>query len=250
MTDVPARLRTARIQEGLDIEALAARTKISPAFLIALERGAYDELPGDFYARAFLKIYAREVHLPADEVVSEYDASRLQAQPVEDSRAVGPEAPRPASSSRLWPTRSVHGALAPIATLVLLVVVVAMRSRPVEKHAGIEGAVGTTGVSQAGLVPSAPPPAAEAAPQKLVVDIRPSGVVWVAASADGRRVVYRLVQPGEHVTVEGAKELTFRIGNAAAFAYTVNGVPGKTLGGPDEIREFQITRQNFRTFSR
>jgi hypothetical protein len=239
------------MQEGLAIEALAARTKISPAFLIALERGAYDELPGDFYARAFLKVYARELHLPADEVVSEYDASRTQAQPVQGNRAVEPEAPIPASPLWSSPTiRSARGIWAPVATLVLLLVVVAMRSRPVEKPAGIEGAVGTTGVARAGLAPSAPPPAAEAAPQKLVVDIRPSGVVWVAASADGKRVVYRLVQPGEHVTVEGVKELTFRIGNAAAFAYAINGVPGKTLGGPDEIREFQITRQNFRTFSR
>jgi transcriptional regulator with XRE-family HTH domain len=249
VTDVAARLRTARIQEGLGIEALAARTKINPSFLIALERGAYDELPGDFYARAFLKVYARELHLPADEVVSEYDASRVQAQPADDSLPVEPEAPRLAATMRLSPAiRSVQGTLAPTATLLLVVVMLAMRSRPVEEHARIEGAVGTTGVARAGLVPSAPPPAA--APQKLVVDIRPSGVVWVAASADGKRVLYRLVQPGEHVTVDGAKELTFRIGNAAAFAYAINGVPGKTLGGPDEIREFRITRENFRTFSR
>ena len=72
----------------------------------------------------------------------------------------------------------------------------------------------------------------------------------MAATADGASVIYRLLKPGEQVVVEGRKELSFRIGNAAAFVYAINGVPGKALGGPDEVREFDITADNYQTFRR
>jgi hypothetical protein len=72
----------------------------------------------------------------------------------------------------------------------------------------------------------------------------------VAATADGASVIYRLLKPGEQVVIEARKELSFRIGNAAAFAYAINGVPGKVLGGPDEVKEFDITPDNYQTFRR
>jgi hypothetical protein len=87
-------------------------------------------------------------------------------------------------------------------------------------------------------------------PEKLVLEIHPAGPTWVTGAADGKRVLYRLLAPGEHVTVEARNDLTFRIGNAVAFTYAINGVPGKPLGGPDEVREFQITRENYRSFGR
>ncbi|MDQ3486676.1 MAG: helix-turn-helix domain-containing protein, partial [Acidobacteriota bacterium] len=54
MADVAARLRTARVQAGLTIEDLSARTKIKPAALAAIECGDFDRLPGEFFTRAFL----------------------------------------------------------------------------------------------------------------------------------------------------------------------------------------------------
>jgi hypothetical protein len=51
------------------------------------------------------------------------------------------------------------------------------------------------------------------------------------------------------VTIEG-RELTFRIGNAAAFEYSINGKAGKPVGGPDEVREFQITTSNYTSYLR
>jgi hypothetical protein len=72
----------------------------------------------------------------------------------------------------------------------------------------------------------------------------------VAATADGKSALYRLLKPGEQVVVEARNELSFRTGNAAAFVDTLNGVPGKPLGGPDEVREFDIRRENYLTFRR
>ena len=52
------------------------------------------------------------------------------------------------------------------------------------------------------------------------------------------------------MTLEAQRELAFRIGNAAAFEYSINGVTGKPLGGPGEVKEFAITPANFRSYAR
>ena len=75
-------------------------------------------------------------------------------------------------------------------------------------------------------------------------------MIWINAKADGVQAVYRLVQPGERLVIEARNDLTFRIGNAAAFVYTVNGVPGRALGASGEVVEFQITRENVHTYRR
>ena len=43
---------------------------------------------------------------------------------------------------------------------------------------------------------------ADAAAQSLRLEIRVNGPCWVSAVADGERVVYRLMQPGERTLVE------------------------------------------------
>ena len=77
-------LRRARERAGLEIEEISARTKIKPSFLRALETGHFEVLPGPFFTRTFLRTYAREVGVPPDEVVREYD--RLHGQPPRTSR--------------------------------------------------------------------------------------------------------------------------------------------------------------------
>jgi len=265
VTEISRRLRTAREGAGLSIEDIAAATKIRVSALQAMERGQFERLPGDFYARAFLKAYAREVRLPPDEIVHEYDASRPVAQPQPDTSGSRPQRERNAERAKVAPrARAPHLALPSLWPLILslprnagvlvafalvLLVTTLVRNRPAGERAPEQGAVGTSGVVEAPSVPLAAAPRPEA-PGKLTLEIHPSGPTWVTGAADGTRVLYRLIAPGEHVTVEARNDLTFRIGNAAAFSYTINGVPGKPLGGPDEVREFRITRENYRTFGR
>jgi cytoskeletal protein RodZ len=249
-------LRVARERAGLSIEEIAARTKIRAATLLALERGHYDQLPGDFYTRAYLKAYAREVCHPEEDILQEYDQLRgiAEPQPAPIPRAPAPRAPQPSTRPAhppvilRWPSRYTTPVVV-VLTVVLLVALLSLRptvtspsataARAPEVADAEATAPATVGTS--GHV---------AAPTQLVVDIRPSAPIWVAATADGTKAIYRLLQPGERVTVEARKELSFRIGNAGAFEYSVNGVPGKPLGGPDEVREFDITPENYQTYRR
>jgi len=65
-------LRSARERRGLDRARIERDTRIRERFLSALERGAYDELPGEVYARGFLRIYATYLGLDPDAMVALY----------------------------------------------------------------------------------------------------------------------------------------------------------------------------------
>jgi len=50
------RLKEQRLEKGVNLTALASRTKISKKHLIALEKCHFDELPeGDVYQKNFIK---------------------------------------------------------------------------------------------------------------------------------------------------------------------------------------------------
>jgi cytoskeleton protein RodZ len=251
VADLCRRLRGAREASGLSFEEISARTKIKASTLRALEAGAFDSLPGDFYTRAFLKNYSRELRLPVEEILAEFDALRRPPEPVL-VETVPASAPRPMQGPRTIVIRIPENAhiWAGGALAILVVIIIAVVTRPAPRAPSIEG----TPVAAATAPAPNPAPVGtagkDAPPQTLKIDIRPTAPVWVAATADGASVIYRLLKPGEQVVVEARKELSFRIGNAAAFVYSINGVPGKALGGPDEVREFDITADNYQTYRR
>ena len=61
VADIPTRLRDARKRAGLEIAEISAQTKIKPAFIAALERGHWEQLPGKFFTRAFLKLHDESI---------------------------------------------------------------------------------------------------------------------------------------------------------------------------------------------
>jgi hypothetical protein len=245
--DVSTRLRRARERAGLEIADISARTKIKPAFITAIETGHFETLPGHFFTRMFLKAYAREVRLSPDEVVRQFDLvhSTPEAVALPELAAVLEENPRPTPRPVL-PPRQPHRGWQMVAVTVGGLVVLALLTAP--------GTTRDPGVPAVADVPApAEPPrpigTTGGVPESLTIDIRPTEVIWVAAKADGHSALYKLLQPGQTVTLAG-KDFSFRIGNAAAFVYAINGAPGKSVGGVDEVREFQITTANYRGYLR
>lgn len=85
MDEIGQKLRAARVEKGLTIDDLQQKTKIQKRYLIAIEEGQFNQLPGDFYVRAFVKQYADEVGLNSAELLNEYDASMKKAEPVAEA---------------------------------------------------------------------------------------------------------------------------------------------------------------------
>ena len=84
----------------------------------------------------------------------------------------------------------------------------------------------------------------ETGAQSLRLEIRLNGPCWVSAVADGERVVYRLMQPGERTLVEARSVITLRVGDAGTVAYSINGATGRPLGRNGEAVTVRITNDN------
>lgn len=257
MTEVSALLRAARERAGLSVEEISSRTKIATAQLLAMERGEFERLPGEFFARAFLRNYAREVGLSPDDVVRAYDAERAPVAAEETEDPVGPTTTSESGPPSSWRFRlPAPRALWPLGVLVAAIVgMIAVNSRTAPVVSEPLDTIGTTGVLPAGgptggATPDTRATRAPVGADRLKIEIRPTGAMWVTATADGKRVVYRLMQPGERVILTADSEFTFRVGDAGAFEYSMNGAPARTLGEPGEVRQFRITRQNVEAFLR
>lgn len=72
MSELGTKLRDARIEKGYTLNTLQQMTKIQKKYLQAIEEGNYDEMPGSFYVRAFVKQYADMVGLDGDELLTQY----------------------------------------------------------------------------------------------------------------------------------------------------------------------------------
>ncbi|MCP1124697.1 DUF4115 domain-containing protein [Bacillus sp. 3103sda1] len=72
MTELGQKLKEARELKGFSIDQLQEVTKIQKRYLISIEEGNFSILPGDFYARAFIKQYAEAVGLNGEAVLEEY----------------------------------------------------------------------------------------------------------------------------------------------------------------------------------
>lgn len=76
-----ARLRSARLRRGLEIEDLATITKINPRYLRCLEEEALDQLPAAVYVQGFVRSFARCVGLDPTAAVTGYMARFEQRAP-------------------------------------------------------------------------------------------------------------------------------------------------------------------------
>lgn len=70
--EIGERLKEAREAKQLSLDRIQEITKIQKRYLVAIEEGNLNLLPGKFYARAFIKEYANAVGLNPDELLEEY----------------------------------------------------------------------------------------------------------------------------------------------------------------------------------
>lgn len=265
--DVGALLREARERRGISLDDLARATKIRAGILRAIETNRRDDLPAPIYLRAFVRAYAREVGMDPDDAVTRYlDQFRAADSVVPNASMSTPgENPRRASAHVQHPidlddrasVRKQWLAIAIVIAIGVLGYNLARQAQPLGSDSTPQ-----SDRTEPPRSPSQPQSRAETgtagSPEStaaasgdgriLHVEIRASGPCWLAASADGTRVVYRLLQPGEQLALDVKSEAVLRIGDAAAFAYSINGSPGRPLGGPGEPVTVHITTENFREF--
>jgi hypothetical protein len=107
--------------------------------------------------------------------------------------------------------------------------------------------------------PSAPP-AAEPAPPAvhdvahvsqsdlLRLVVQPTDRCWVHIVADGSVVFSREMSAGEREVSEARDRFVVTVGNAGAFSYTINDVPGRPLGADGKVVKVRIDRATLPEF--
>ncbi|MFD1456047.1 helix-turn-helix domain-containing protein [Levilactobacillus lanxiensis] len=118
-------LRDARIAKGYTLDDLQQTTKIQKRYLIAIEDQNFDELPGDFYVRAFIKQYADMVDLDGAELLKQFDSALPSTQTQEYVDKVNESNPETRSQQRQVDERYVKlRRTIPVIGIVIVVLVI------------------------------------------------------------------------------------------------------------------------------
>lgn len=255
MSQLGDRMRQAREQQGISLAQAAVETRILQRYLAALEEGEYQHLPGDVYARGFIRNYAHYLGISPEECIDLY---RRERGSTEQIRVV------PASR----PPR-VQGCALPSFFSVFFIVVALVSAAYF--YLSASGLVGTS-AERSAVVPTSGPPTPEplptatpapspeavvgleptlpivlpqpsptlplqpsptqSAPVVVEVRIKPGAHAgsWLRIESDGGQVFQGTLQAGASQIVEAQRQVSIRAGNAGVVEVSVNGQPPLTLG--------------------
>jgi cytoskeleton protein RodZ len=278
-------LRAAREARGLSLREISARTRIALRSLEALEHNEIGKLPGGIFSRAFVRAYAHEVGLDADDsvrlFVQQFPIDHITAgttDAVEGEIGRGQVAQRQRQRLGLLLTAAigipllglssylVSSARRPASASDLSVgappAVAAGTVAPSDGHASPgagANASAATGTAAGSASPSSTlastsksissateaKPGTLPTPDSLRILISADGPCWVRFRGDGNVHFQGLLQAGDKQTGDAHDNVDLVIGDAAMFRYSINGQTGRVLGKPGQVVVAHITRANW-----
>ncbi|MBK9944463.1 MAG: DUF4115 domain-containing protein [Kouleothrix sp.] len=266
MSQLGERLRVARESQGISISQAAVETRILQRYVVALEDGDFQHLPGDVYARGFIRNYADYLGIPAEELIELYRRERGISEPI---RVV------PVTSSP-----SVRGLVVPSFFGVFFVVLVLVgASYLLLSTLNFVGQTSTTQVAAvptqaptplplpttaprptsapdlalaptgaAGGVPLGPsfatPTATSGSPDAPIVaevSIDPGSGAgsWLEIKVDGQTVFRKVLGAGQALPAYKAqRDFWVRAGNAAVVSVVINGQKQCCTANPGDVVTF------------
>ncbi len=179
---IGAILREARQRREIELSEVEAATRIRGRYLRAIEDEDWEVLPGDVYARGFIRTYASFLGLDGERLAGEY------REIVEGGRGAqgGAHDLAPSSTGRSGGTqrRSVPGVGLIAVTGVILVAVVAIVALPVDEDGG-GGGQGTPEERQVEAIGERREPVPKPAPEGVSMRLATNAEVWVCILDEG-----------------------------------------------------------------
>lgn len=270
MSQLGERLRTARESQGISLSQAAAETRILQRYLVALEEGDFANLPGDVYARGFIRNYAQLLDLSAEELIELYRSDRGRSEPIKIVQATA--APR----IRGFSLPSFFGVFFVVLSLVGVSYLVLNATNSMSLGTGVSAiaTITPTNAPTPPPLPTAPPvptdapvvasiptaaptsgpaggvPAPTPVPQPtaqseapIILEVRTdageSPGSWLQIKADGKTVFQKVLGPGQSLRYTAQRDVWVRAGNASVVSLTINGQPQPPLSTtPGEVVTF------------
>jgi len=269
MSQLGERLRVARESQGIGLAQAAVETRILQRYLVALEDGDFQHLPGDVYARGFLRNYGAYLGLPAEELIDLYRRERGMSEPIR----VIPATSAPRIRGIVVP--SFFGVFFVVLALVGLAYLGLSATNRIGENVQQQAVTPPTAAPTPPPLPTTPPDAtglpvivagAPSATETLVPSDSAGGILatpiatvapdapivyevrvdagdnpgsWLSITADGRPVLQRVLKPGTAWQGTAQRKLSIKAGNAAVVSIIVNGQEQPRLSqNPGEVQTF------------
>jgi len=260
------KLRDERLRQGLTLEDILQRTRISLRSLEAIEADAFDRLPGAVFARSFVRKYALALGLDSEPLLAaipqfDVNTAPLPRPPVASRRAKWDPRMTAAVASAVWIVTAAgavtgawyyfnHHGLHFATTVVSAHAAkpVPAQQQPVlPVQQPVSGASEQSVVSleqpQAQATDPAAPPANVDNSHPLQVIITAHDVVWVQVSADGKRAFVGTLHANDTRTVAADAQVKILTGNAGALDVSLNGKPIGPIGPKLQVRTVRLTAE-------
>lgn len=253
-------LAAERERQGLSIGEVAARLRLHPRQVSAIESERFDELPEGTFLRGFIRNYAKELRIDPAPLLEELKR-RLPSGSIEMPSVAGPAIPlRDAGRDRVSRILVIGGAVAALALFAIVGWVAKQRGAEQERPAAPITAPPAPPASENELQPPPASPAVDAAPKtneespgstvgaaapgqegpvaaessstsaqggslvlRFVFGAQPS---WIEVTQGDGSVVYSgLNEPGTERRVVGQPPLKLVVGNASTVTLEWRGEP-------------------------
>jgi cytoskeletal protein RodZ len=250
------------------MEDIARRTRISIRSIEAIEKDAFDQLPGVVFARNFVRLYALDLRLDPDTLVVrlprvDIEGAPMPVPPVREGR--DPWDPRitAALASVLWLLiaaatvtgawlyynhfgrqflTSVAAAPAPKrAAPVQRVTADSDRPATSESPAPPETAPVETTPVVTTPVETAPSAFDSRRPVQVILTAREA--TWVQVTVDGQNTFATLLHPNDTRSIAADAQVKVRTGNAGGLDISLNGKPLDPLGERGQTRTIRLTAE-------
>ena len=253
-------LRRERERQNLSIKDIEKATSIRALYIDAIEKGEYKTLPGEVYAKGFVRNYANYLKLNANEIVNAFNEEMhpqeelheaaesssaeeaRQVQSVERNREEyrGPKITSLESYPMEKSSHGVRNALM-VAVAVFAVALVALIAFGGDEEPSAPAPRAKTQTQQGQKqTEAAPKPAADGVEVKLSFTDR----CWTEVVVDGKTEFEGTAEKGKVLTLKGKDKVRITAGNAGALNYSLNGKDMGAIGQKGEVVEKTFTKEN------
>ncbi|HIK36029.1 MAG TPA: DUF4115 domain-containing protein [Thermosynechococcus sp. M98_K2018_005] len=230
LAEIGAFLRDKRLELGLSLEELAAKTLVRQSILAAIENANLEELPEPVYTQGFIRRFADALGLDGKRIAANFPTV---ADPVE--RLHKPSVPKGGIG---WQLRPIHLYLMYFALVAAAVAGLAYLFRPqAQSITNLTPAPTPTASPSPTPTAAATPTPSPATPETVEVKLSLSDASWLEVEADGRVVHAGILQSGTERSWQAKERLIVRTGNAGAVKVSVNNGPSQPMGKLGEVIE-------------